>query len=276
MGGYLLADGNATYQGAITASIIGAIVALSLVVVTGYVGQISLAQMTFAGIGALRGLEARGGERHLVPAVDRDRRADRGTGRRADRASRAPGPGCEPGDRHDRCRRGDRQLRVPEHRLVGGYRRSPRAPAEDLFGWSIDVQRAPAALRRVRARRARPLRVHRVQPASELEDRPAHAGGARQRARRRGGGSERRGHEAPGVRLSAFIASLGGNGARLPDGQDRVRALRAAHVGVLRVDRVHRRHRERRAARSRRGRWSPGGSSSRSSASSARSTSGRG
>ncbi len=52
MGGYVVFDGNTVNQSAITASIIGAIIALSLVVVTGYVGQISLAQMTFAGVGA--------------------------------------------------------------------------------------------------------------------------------------------------------------------------------------------------------------------------------
>ncbi len=52
MGGYVVFDGNSVNQSAITASIIGAIIALSLVVVTGYVGQISLAQMTFAGVGA--------------------------------------------------------------------------------------------------------------------------------------------------------------------------------------------------------------------------------
>jgi branched-chain amino acid transport system permease protein len=52
MGAYVLFAGHASYEAALTASIIGAIIALSLVVVTGYVGQISLAQMTFAGIGA--------------------------------------------------------------------------------------------------------------------------------------------------------------------------------------------------------------------------------
>lgn len=40
-------------QSALLTSLILAVVALSLVVVTGYVGQISLAQMTFAGVGAL-------------------------------------------------------------------------------------------------------------------------------------------------------------------------------------------------------------------------------
>ena len=42
---------NRTYQGGITASLITAIIALSAVVVTGFVGQISLMQMAFAGIG---------------------------------------------------------------------------------------------------------------------------------------------------------------------------------------------------------------------------------
>ncbi len=47
----VLFEGNNVYQSAIMVSMIAAIVALSLVVVTGFVGQISLAQMTFAGIG---------------------------------------------------------------------------------------------------------------------------------------------------------------------------------------------------------------------------------
>ncbi|GAF47636.1 branched-chain amino acid ABC transporter permease/ATP-binding protein [Rhodococcus wratislaviensis] len=42
-----------SYQTAITVAMISALVALSLVVLTGYVGQISLAQMMFAGLGAL-------------------------------------------------------------------------------------------------------------------------------------------------------------------------------------------------------------------------------
>jgi ABC-type branched-subunit amino acid transport system permease subunit len=42
---------NGSFQSALTTSVIAAIISLSLVVVTGYVGQISLAQMTFAGIG---------------------------------------------------------------------------------------------------------------------------------------------------------------------------------------------------------------------------------
>ncbi len=46
---YEVLDGS--FQSALTTSLIAAVIALSLVVVTGYVGQISLAQMTFAGIG---------------------------------------------------------------------------------------------------------------------------------------------------------------------------------------------------------------------------------
>ena len=41
---------SGAYLGALVTSLIGAIVCLSLVVLTGYVGQLSLAQMTFAGI----------------------------------------------------------------------------------------------------------------------------------------------------------------------------------------------------------------------------------
>lgn len=51
--GVMLAAFNATYQAALQASLITAILALSLVVLTGYVGQISLMQFTFAGVGGL-------------------------------------------------------------------------------------------------------------------------------------------------------------------------------------------------------------------------------
>ena len=42
---------SGNYQTAMSIAFISAIVALSLVVLTGYVGQISLTQMTFAGLG---------------------------------------------------------------------------------------------------------------------------------------------------------------------------------------------------------------------------------
>jgi branched-chain amino acid transport system permease protein len=42
---------NTTYQAAFTTSLITAVIAMSLVVLTGYVGQISLMQFTFAGLG---------------------------------------------------------------------------------------------------------------------------------------------------------------------------------------------------------------------------------
>ena len=47
---FLLVNLNLTYQSALATSAVFATLALSLVVITGYVGQISLAQMTFAGI----------------------------------------------------------------------------------------------------------------------------------------------------------------------------------------------------------------------------------
>jgi branched-chain amino acid transport system permease protein len=49
----LLAVFNSTYQAAMATSLTMAVVVLSLVVVTGYVGQVSLMQMTFVGLGAL-------------------------------------------------------------------------------------------------------------------------------------------------------------------------------------------------------------------------------
>jgi branched-chain amino acid transport system permease protein len=49
----LLVFGSATYQSATVTTICFAVLALSVVVLTGYVGQISLAQMTFAGLSGL-------------------------------------------------------------------------------------------------------------------------------------------------------------------------------------------------------------------------------
>ena len=46
------------FRGALTTSLIGVVICLSLVVLTGFVGQISLAQMTFAGIAAFVVVEA--------------------------------------------------------------------------------------------------------------------------------------------------------------------------------------------------------------------------
>ncbi|HEY2436601.1 MAG TPA: ABC transporter permease, partial [Solirubrobacteraceae bacterium] len=49
----LLLFGSATYQSAVGTSVAFAMLALSLVVIAGYAGQISIAQMTFAGLGGL-------------------------------------------------------------------------------------------------------------------------------------------------------------------------------------------------------------------------------
>jgi branched-chain amino acid transport system permease protein len=53
LGVLLLVFGDSTYKSAIGTSIAFAVLALSVVVLTGYVGQISLAQMTFAGLAGL-------------------------------------------------------------------------------------------------------------------------------------------------------------------------------------------------------------------------------
>lgn len=53
LGVALLVFGNSTYQSALGTTISFAVLALSVVVLTGYIGQISLAQMTFAGLAGL-------------------------------------------------------------------------------------------------------------------------------------------------------------------------------------------------------------------------------
>ncbi len=50
--GYVVLEGSRSYQSALSSSCIFAITALSLVVLTGYTGQLSLAQITFSGVGA--------------------------------------------------------------------------------------------------------------------------------------------------------------------------------------------------------------------------------
>ncbi len=53
LGVALLVFGSSTYQSAMVTTVCFAVLALSVVVLTGYVGQISLAQMTFAGLSGL-------------------------------------------------------------------------------------------------------------------------------------------------------------------------------------------------------------------------------
>jgi len=58
VGGVLLGTVSDSWQLALTASSLGSIVALSLVLITGYAGQVSLAQLAIAGVGALAAANA--------------------------------------------------------------------------------------------------------------------------------------------------------------------------------------------------------------------------
>ena len=159
-----------------------AICALSLTVITGWAGQLSLAQMTFAGLGALiaaafvrDGRRCRSCWRFSLAARrgDRDRRGDRARGAARARAA--------PGDHHVRVRdrrpavhlpatvaqRRQPQLGVVPPRLA--VRARPRRPAHVLLpvrgGAGGDLPgRRPAASQRRRPHRRSPFATTPTRP----------------------------------------------------------------------------------------------------------------
>ena len=86
-------------RAAFMASLVTMCIAFSLVVLTGYVGQVSLAQMSFAGIGAFALTHYASEYGIPFPLLTDHGRTHSGTDRHLDRAARFAGPGREP-----RCR----------------------------------------------------------------------------------------------------------------------------------------------------------------------------
>ena len=102
------------YRGALADTLIGVIICLSVVVITGFVGQISLAQMAFAGISAFLVSKLSVRARLAVPVADLRRRVRRRGRRASRRAPRVAGPRREPRDRDVRVRGRDRRHVVQE------------------------------------------------------------------------------------------------------------------------------------------------------------------
>ena len=101
-------------------------VALSVVVLTGYVGQVSLAQMSLAGIGGFMLGHISHGWGLGFPFSLIARRAVRGPGRAGHRPAGAAAARRQPGGGHARLRGGDGRVDLLEHRL----RRRHRRPAD--------------------------------------------------------------------------------------------------------------------------------------------------
>ena len=139
---------------AITVSLGVAIVLLSIVVLTGYAGQLSLAQYSIAGFGAYVAGRLGRGVRHPVPARAAGRRRGRRAARRDLRPAGGANPRDQPGDRHARPGNHDRADAVQEprlHRRRAGH--AGREPRPVRLRHRID--QPPGPLRDLRAGRWR-------------------------------------------------------------------------------------------------------------------------
>ena len=192
----LMIDTNARYFLYSRMALI-AIVVVSVTILTGWAGQLSLAQFALAGLGAMT---MAGADLHLnlqfLPAVLFAVAVCVG-GRRGDGHPVVPGAGDVPGDRHPGVRQRRLRVAVPPADLQRRSRRVPlraRPPAHRL----ARSQRPPHLLPRL-PRRAGDDRAH-GQPAAPLGCGSGPRGRARQRAV--GGGVHHRppGDEAVGLR----------------------------------------------------------------------------
>ena len=121
------------WRSATILTLIGAVVCLSLVVITGFVGQVSLFQVGLGGIAGLRRREARARPRDRLPARSDPRDPVRDGVRRRRRAARLPRARRQPrdpdGGRHGR----DRAVRAEQRHLGRGRgERHDRPRAEAL------------------------------------------------------------------------------------------------------------------------------------------------
>ena len=105
------------------------IVLLSVVVITGYAGQLSLGQFALAGFGALGRRPARRRAGLAVPAGAARRRRRHGPARRAVRAPRGARARHQPRHRHARPGHGHRADGVQQRPLRRRLRRHPDRPA---------------------------------------------------------------------------------------------------------------------------------------------------
>ena len=105
---------HGSLRSAFEASLVSICLALSLVVLTGYVGQVSLAQMSFAGVSAFELTHLAGGVGIPFPFGVAGGRAGRGAAGAADRAPRAAAAGCEPRRGHAGGGLRDRRARLQQ------------------------------------------------------------------------------------------------------------------------------------------------------------------
>ena len=139
---------------AVIGTFIAGVIALSLVVVTGYAGQVSLAQLALAGVGALHAQRPHRELGRAVP-VRAAARALVATVVACSSASRAAAAGPDPRRGHPRARVRDRSDLVPQHRVRRLLGRSIDRPEAVRLDLSIGTGHAFPRLR-VRA----PVPVH--------------------------------------------------------------------------------------------------------------------
>ena len=231
---------------------IGTLIALSLVVITGFVGQISVVQLTLAGVSGftISHLAVNAGIAFpiaplLGAGVALDPRPDHG-------GLGAARPRREPGRRHAGGGRRDRRTSASSTRTWGGGQTGSPVPEPKLLGLDLGPR---AAVPRTRRQPAEPgLRLGRAGrdrvrcaslvglPAPRLA-RAADARGALQRARRRRGGDQPAHGEARRVRHRSRSSPVVGRRAvrlQLRLGQRRpVRRVHRAEPDRVRLRRRH-------------------------------------
>ena len=120
------------FRQALINTLIGAVMALSLVVITGYVGQISVIQLSLAGAAGFTVSHMAVNFGITFPARRPGRHRGRGGDRRHHRRLRGQGPRRVPRRRHPGRRGRDRELRLHQHHLGRRLDRLPGARAEVL------------------------------------------------------------------------------------------------------------------------------------------------
>ncbi len=228
----LMIDTNARYFLYSRMALI-AIVVVSVTILTGWAGQLSLAQFALAGLGAMT---MAGADLHLnlqfLPALVLAIAVCVG-GRRDHGHPVVPGAGHVPGDRHPGLRQRRLRVAVPPAHLQRRPRRVPlraRPPAHRF----ARPQRPPHLLPRL-PRRPGDDRAH-GQPAAPL----GRGSGARGRARQRavGGRVHHRppGDEAVGLRPRRRAGRVRRRAAHGPAHQRAGRPVPGRHVAVGRLD----------------------------------------
>ena len=251
------------FRQALINTLIGTVMALSLVVITGFVGQISVVQLALAGRRRL----------HRLPP----RRRRRASASRWRRSSASPSPSLlghrhrrlgaagarrEPGRRHARGRRGHRATSASSTRRGAAAQAARRCPTPHLFGLDLgpdagfrglDGNAAQPRVRLGRARRHRGRSACSSATVRRGDLGPADAGRALQRAGRGRGRDQRpRNVKLAAFAISAFIAGRRRIAVRLQLRLGERRPLRRAHRARPDRLRLHGRHHARLGRRLRR------------------------